>query len=172
MLFFLSQVITSATYKTHPNPSHIQVGLAQFNATDEPSLQTIRETIFQALPGITDAGYTGYASMGESRDFGNSTLQAVFIKPNGTNDTFNEAFSPLVKLAGAPGVEGLVLPVEFPSWISYCDTFLQDPNIASNNMDASRLVTADTLLNHTSELVDLLTDYKDYSSGFNFSKRP
>lgn len=168
---FPLQVITSATYKTHPNPAHVQVAIAQFNTTEASSLRTVREKIFQAIPGITDAGYTGYATMGESRDFGNSSLQAVFIRPNGTNETFNEVFSPLIELADMPGVEAGVFPLELPSWIEYCDQFLRDPNIATNIMDPSRLLTADVLLNRTSDLADLLSDYKDYGGGFNFSKR-
>jgi hypothetical protein len=160
---FYTQVITSVTYKTHPNPSHIQVGLMQFNATDEPTLHTVLQTAFQALPQITDAGYTGYAIVG------NGSFAAIFLQPNATQEAFNATFSPLYALTGHPNVSGQIGSIDFSTWIEYCNTFLMDPNIATNVMDSSRLLEPEVLLNRTKELVDLIFDFDAFSAGFNFS---
>jgi hypothetical protein len=160
---FYTQVITSVTYKTHPNPSHIQVGLVQFNATDEPTLRTVLQAAFQALPQITDAGYTGYAIVG------NGSLAAIFLQPNATQETFNATFAPLYELTSHPNVSGQIGSIDFSTWIEYCNTFLMDPNIATNVMDSSRLLEPEVLLNRTRELVDLALEFDAFSAGFNFS---
>jgi hypothetical protein len=54
--------------------------------------------------------------------------------------------------------------------MDYLNTFLQDPNIATNVMDTSRLLTPNVLLNRTEELLDLVQDYPEMGLGFNFSK--
>jgi hypothetical protein len=58
--------------------------------------------------------------------------------------------------------------LEFPTWMAYCNMFLQDPNIATNVIDPSRLLTAEILANKTEELLDLLAEYPDLGPGFNF----
>ena len=57
-----------------------------------------------------------------------------------------------------------------PSWEEYTKNFVSDPNIATNIMDASRLLSSDVLLNKAGDLVDLLMDYPHLGAGFNFSK--
>lgn len=133
-------------------------------------MRTILETVFHTIPGITNAGYTGYAVLGPSKDFGESTFQAIFMQPNGTNATFNEAFTPLYQLSTQSGVVGGVGSMILPSWEEYTKNFVSDPNIATNIMDASRLLSSDVLLNKAGDLVDLLMDYPHLGAGFNFSK--
>ncbi|KAI9840689.1 MAG: hypothetical protein M1837_001365 [Sclerophora amabilis] len=154
-------VLTSVTYKTHPNPSHIQIGLVQLNGTDNSTTRRILENSLQTLPGITDAGYTGYGVI-------DGGFSAIFIQPNGTNETFDAAFAPLREIATLPDVSGQVVNFDLPSWIDYCNTFLSDPNIASNIIGASRLLTSDVLLDRAKDIVDLVFDYNAVSAGFNF----
>jgi len=160
------QVVTSVTYKTHPNPSHIQVGLMQFNVTTNSTLRLVLQQSLAALPGVTDAGYTGYGTTSITG------FSAIFIQPNGTNATFTSAFAPFYKIATLPGVSGQVVNFDFPTWMDYCDVFLQDPNISTNVIDTSRLLTADVLLNHNEALADLVLEYPDMGAGFNFSTSP
>lgn len=160
----MSKVITSITYKTHPNPSHVQVVFAQFTTTSNSSFRTVLSHTFKALPRITDAGHTGYGT-GDS-----GYLGLIFIRPNGTNETFRSAFAPLYEIANLTNVTGQVGSFDFPTWMDYLNTFLQDPNIATNVMDTSRLLTANVLLNRTEELLDLVQDYPEMNLGFNFSK--
>lgn len=156
------QVTTSATFKTHPNPSHIQVALVQLNATDNSTLRTLLEKGLQTIPSVTEAGYTGYGDLKDG-------FSAIFIQPNGTNETYGTAFAPFYEIKELPGVGGQIGTFNFPNWIEYCHTFLRDPNIATNNIDATRLLTKDVLLNRADELVDLIFDYPGNHPGFNFS---
>ncbi|KMP02044.1 hypothetical protein CISG_09300 [Coccidioides immitis RMSCC 3703] len=162
-------VITSVTYKTHPSPSHIQVGLVQFNVTNNSTLRAVIEKCLQELPSITDAGYTGYGSMNflsggkEPLGFG-----AIFIQPNGTNATFTRTFKPYYDIAKMQGVSGALANIDFPSWIEYAEVFVQDPNIATNIIDGSRLLTSQALLHRTRDLVDLMFEYASFGPGFNF----
>jgi hypothetical protein len=119
--------------------------------------------MFQTLPAITEAGYTGYGTT-------EGSVGLLFIQPNGTNSSFLSSFAPLFELANAEGVEGLVGSMDFPTWIEYCNTFLQDPNIATNIQDASRLLTAEIMTSKTPELIDLMLEYPKNPAGFNFSK--
>jgi hypothetical protein len=67
-------------------------------------------------------------------------------------------------------VTGQIGSFDLPTWMDYLNTFLQDPNIATNVMDMSRLLTPNVLLNRTEELLDLVQDYPEIGLGFNFSK--
>ncbi|WEW60423.1 hypothetical protein PRK78_005909 [Emydomyces testavorans] len=164
-------VITSVTYKTHPNPSHIQAGFVQFNVTNNSTLRTVLKKTLQELPNITDAGYTGYGIMNFLPDGGEPVgFAAIFIQPNRTNATFAKTFGPYYDIAKIPGVSGLVANVEFPSWIEYAKVFVQDPNIATNIIDASRLLTSQVLLHRTDDLLDLMFDYPTHAPGFDFSE--
>ncbi|PGH10691.1 hypothetical protein AJ80_07447 [Polytolypa hystricis UAMH7299] len=160
-------VLTSVTYKTHPNPSHIQVGLAQFNTTDDSTCRTVLEASLRALAQVTEAGYTGYGVLGRG-DNSDPTFQAIFFQPNTTNETFGGAFQPFFDITSLPGVSGQVMNFDFPSFIDYTRAFLADPNIATNNVDASRLLTADVLTKRPDKIVDLLFDNPAYGAGFNF----
>jgi hypothetical protein len=133
-------------------------------------MRTLLNAVFRALPQITDAGYVGYGQIAGDRTVGTTTFQAIFIQANGTNATFNEGFAPLSELATVAGITGNLLSFELPSWAAYINTFLSDPNIATNVMDASRLLPPDVLLNRSDDLVDLLSKYPAYGAGFNFSE--
>ena len=142
------------------------MGLAQINTTDRPTFRRVLNDVLQALPSITDAGYTGYGIMG------GGSFGLIFIQPNATEEMFNVTFAPLYELAALPNVSAQVGSLEFPTWIEYCNVFLQDSNIATNIIDSSRLLTADALLNRTAEIVDLIDEFDgrdNFSAGFNFS---
>lgn len=156
-------VITSVTYKTHPLPSHIQAVLVQINGSSEAALRTVYQRAFAALPGITEAGYIGYADV-------DGVFQGVFSQANATNETFATAFAPFYEIAKLEGVSAQIVSFPFPTWLDYSEYFLRDPNIATNVIDASRLLTADVLLNKTEELVDLIFENPTRGPGFNFSK--
>ncbi|KAF2092417.1 FAD-binding domain-containing protein [Rhizodiscina lignyota] len=155
-------VITSVTYKTHPSPSHIQVGISQFNTTTDTARRTVIQQVLKSLVYITDSGYTGYGSITPN------SLRLIFIQPNGTNATYDSAFASLQQLANVTGVAGGIFQLVFPSWLEYGNVFLQDPNIATNVQDASRLLTKDILLNKHDQLADLVLQYPDLTPGFNF----
>ncbi|EEP82063.1 predicted protein [Uncinocarpus reesii 1704] len=159
-------IITSVTYKTHPNPSHIQVGFLQFNVTNNSTLRAVLEKSLRGLVSVTDAGYTGYGIINTSDE--PLGFNAIFIQPNGTNATFNTAFKPYYDISTMQGVSGLVANAEFPSWIEYSKYFLRDPNIATNIIEASRLLTQEVLLHRTGDLVDLAFEYPSPGPGFSF----
>jgi hypothetical protein len=117
--------------------------------------------VFQALPPITDAGYTGYGTL--APDIG-----LIFIQPNGTNATASEITKLLNQVGNVDGVTAQFGAVNFPSWMEYCNAFLQDPNIATNIIDPSRLLTAEVLSNKTDELLDALEEFPELEAGFNF----
>lgn len=138
------------------------MGLVQLNSTDDSTLRTLLEKGLQAIPSVTEAGYTGYGDLKDG-------FNAIFIQPNGTNETYGTTFAPFYEMKELPGVGGQIGTLNFPSWIEYCRAFLSDPNIATNNIDASRLLTKDVLLNRADEIVDLILDHPDNNPGFNFS---
>ncbi|KAK2850642.1 hypothetical protein FQN49_005465 [Arthroderma sp. PD_2] len=160
-------VITSVTYKTHPNPTHIAVGIVQFNVTTEDVRRVVLEKSLQAIPDIAESGWVGYGVMSaEKKDI--TPFQAIFLQPNASMATFNQTFAGMNKIATLPGVKGGVAPLEFPNFMEYAKLFLQDPNIATNIMDGSRLVNRHALTDRASDLVDLMFDYPTFGPGFNF----
>src|SRR5690606_36040292 len=99
-------------YKTHPSPTHIQLTACQFNASNTDAHRKIITEVFKSLPGITDAGYTGYGIL-------SGGFSAIFIQPNGTNATADSAFASLKELASEEGVSGQLLTFNVPSWIAH-----------------------------------------------------
>ncbi|KAI1953004.1 hypothetical protein LOY94_002710 [Ophidiomyces ophidiicola] len=93
---------------------------------------------------------------------------AIFIQPNATNTTFIEAFREYRDISKIPGVSGITANFDFPSWIEYSKVFIQDPHIASNTIDESRLLTSDVLLSRTDDIVGLMMENVSNPSGFNF----
>ena len=148
------------TYKTHPEPSHIQVGFVQLNGTSNSTIRTIIQRSLETIPRITDAGYTGYGFIG-------SGFSGIFIQPNGTSEDFNYAFAPFYELATMTGISGQVGSITLPRWIDYCNAFLTDPNIATNVIDGTRLLTSEVLKRKSKELTDLILE-NGASAGFNF----
>jgi hypothetical protein len=135
----------------------------QFNTTDESTFRSVLHSAFQNLPRVTDAGYTGYGIMGVG------SFAAIFLQPNATEEGFNETFAPLYELAAHPNVSAQMGSFLMPTWIDYCNAWLGDPNIATNIIDSSRLLTADVLMNRTTDLIDLILEFDEFSAAFNFS---
>ncbi|OAL47121.1 FAD/FMN-containing protein [Pyrenochaeta sp. DS3sAY3a] len=155
-------IITSITYKTHPVPTHIKVVAAQFNTTSATVRREVLGNVFKTIPHITDLGFTGYGTLGDP-------LGLIFIQPNGTNATADEAVGLLAQAGNVTGAQAFAIAIDFPSWIEYCNAFLQDPNISTNVIDPSRLLTPDVLEGKTEELVSLVFDeFPDLHAGFNF----
>jgi hypothetical protein len=154
-------IITSITYKTHPLPTHINTVFAQYLTNDTTGRRAVIGRVLQALPAITDAGYTGYGTL--APDVG-----LIFIQPNGTKTTSSEVTKLLNEIGNVDGVMKQVGAFDFPSWIEYCNAFLHDPNIATNIIDPSRLLTAEVLTNKTEKLLDALEDFPELEAGFNF----
>lgn len=155
------QVVTSVTYKTHPVPENLIIGFVHLNASDDASLTHVLAESIKLLPDVTDAGYTGYGNI-------NQGLEAIFIKPNGTVESFNETFAGFFNLTQLPGIHGVV--GAFPStWNTYLEKFLRDPNIGTNTQDTSRLLTADVINREAEELARFLVK-NGGEGGFNFSK--
>lgn len=161
-------VVTSVTYRTHPVPTHIQVALIQVNMSTPEAFRKVYTSALKSIPAMTDAGYTGYGSTTFAEN-----VQFIFLQPNGTNATLQEAFSGFYEIAamnGTNGITAFVANITFPTWISYADVFLMDPNIATNVQDATRLLTAEVLTSKADELVDIAERYPDLSPGHNFGK--
>ncbi|KAI9368655.1 hypothetical protein BJX61DRAFT_550263 [Aspergillus egyptiacus] len=152
-------VVTSVTYKTHPVPQNIIMGLVQLNASNNATLTHVLAESIKLLPEVTDAGYTGYGRIG-------SGFEAIFVQPNGTVESFNETFAGFFNLTQRPGIQGGV--IAFPStWNDYLENILQDPNIATNVQDASRLLTADVISEKAGELAQFVVQ-NGAGGGFNF----
>ena len=163
-------VLTSATYQTFPPPSHIQVAVFQANMSSPDAYRKVYTRALRSIPAMTDAGYTGYGDTDPV-----STVQFIFLQPNGTNATLEQGFAgfnKILEMNGTDGISVLAGNFTFPTWREYTDYFLTDPNIATNIQDASRLLTADVLLNKAEDIVDLALRYPDMAAGHNFSMSP
>lgn len=162
-------VVNSVTYKTHPLPTHISVVFVQANTTSVGAWRTAYASALRALPGITDAGYTGYGNTEVGK-----VVQFIFLQPNGTAESLDRAIQSFQEVMASNGTDGTTVAVgniTFPSWDAYIEVFLTDPNIATNIQDASRLLTSDVLHDKAEELVELAIEhYPDVSPGHNFSK--
>ncbi|KAF7588253.1 hypothetical protein BBP40_005975 [Aspergillus hancockii] len=152
-------VVTSVTYKTHPVPQNLIVGLVQLNSTDNSTFKRVVTESLKLLPAITEAGYTGYSSI-------MTGFNAIFLKPNSTVASFNQTFAPFFNLAQLPGIKGGI--TAYPStWNGYMETFLQDPNIGTSIQDTSRLLTTDVIQEKADDLAELILSNSD-GAGFNF----
>ncbi|KAE8391183.1 FAD binding domain protein [Aspergillus alliaceus] len=152
-------IVTSVTYKTHPVPQNLIFGLVQLNSTNDSSLKRVVAESIKLLPTITDAGYTGYATI--EKGFG-----AIFMKPNSTVASFNETFGPVFKLTQLPGIEGAI--TAYPStWDGYLKTILRDPNIGTNIQDTSRLLTTEVIRDRAEDLAEFIVGSQQ-GAGFNF----
>lgn len=159
------QVVTSVTYKTHPEPpTGIQVAFIQINATTETSLRPVWEKTLGAIVNVTDAGYTGYALFAGG-------FSAILLRPGGSEEDLERGLRGFNEVAKIPGANAAFFNVTYPRWINYTNDFLSDPNIAQNVMDASRLLTPDIAFNKADQVVDLIFEVGiEYAPSFNFSK--
>jgi hypothetical protein len=130
----------------------------QFNTTDESTFRTVLYRALQNLPRVTDAGYTGYGIVG------GSGFAAIFLQPKTTEQGFNRSFAPIYELAAHPNVSEQMTSFPTPTWIDCCNAFSGDPII-----DFSRLLTANVLMNRTTDLIDLVLEFSEFSADFNFS---
>ena len=160
----------SATYATYPLPQGMRVALAQFYASTPKAFKQIIRAALPALVPITDGGWTGYGIMGDK------TAGFIFSKPDGTEENFNTSFGAFAKIAGLKDVTAQVGSYETGGWPGYFETWLSDPNIATNELDSSRLLTKDVLEGQKDKLADLIVELQDgddgFSAGFNFSSSP
>jgi hypothetical protein len=164
-------VITSVTYKTHPEPNHMLVAGVQVNFS---SVTGYRAAMSIILPGIVDmaaAGFTGYSTLALS----DGSLGMIFLQPNGTQELLNSGISTLQMLSALDESEGVtgvgILNFTLPTWFpDYTNLFLHDPNIATNIQDASRILTPEVLVNKTNQLINVILDFPDLGAGFNFSE--
>lgn len=156
-----SQVVTSVTYKTHPIPQSLLIGFVQLNASDNSSLTNLLAGSMKLLPKITDAGYTGYGNIDQG-------FEAIFLKSNGSVESFNQTFAEFLNLSKTTGIKGAV-GAYLSTWNGYLETFLQDPNIGTNIQDTSRLLTANVINEKAEDLAKLIVD-NGGKGGFNFSK--
>ncbi|KAK5267219.1 hypothetical protein LTR96_007252 [Exophiala xenobiotica] len=153
-------VLTSVTYQTHPEPSHIQVAFVQVNATSNSSLRPVLERSLGALVNMTDFGYTGYGYLS------GAGFTSLFIKPNGTDGQLVKAAAAFYEIGQLQDAAFGMLNFTFPRWIDYCNMFLQDPNIAQNVMDSSRLLTPDMAFNRADEIIDLMLELSEENYPF------
>lgn len=160
-------VVISVTYKTHPLPSHISVAFVQANTTSADEWRKVYVKSLQALPEMTDAGFTGYGSTEVGK-----LVQFIFLQPNATDRSLKaglQGFQEMVALNGTGGTYIAMGNMTFPSWDAYTELFLTDPNIATNIQDASRLLTSDVLKKKAEALVELAFKHPGASPGHNFS---
>ncbi|KAJ9614419.1 hypothetical protein H2200_002555 [Cladophialophora chaetospira] len=155
-------VITSVTYRTYPEPGHIQVAALQINATSNSTLRPVLKASLAGLVNMTDAGYTGYG-------YFSNGFSALFVRPNGTEEDLLKGSVAFRELGELEGTSFFMFNLSFPSWIAYCDMFLQDPNIAQNVMDSSRLLTTDMALHKADAIIDMMLEFgPEHYPGFNF----
>ncbi|KAF2404867.1 putative FAD binding domain protein [Trichodelitschia bisporula] len=157
-------VVVEVTYRVHPGPKWVQAVLVQINGTGEEGARMVRERALRALPAVVEGGYVGYADMG-SVGVG---FQAVFSLVNGTEGGYKRAFVGFEELGREEGVRGLMVQVQYGSWMEYAQDFLRDPNIATNVLDASKLVSKEHLMTRAGELVALGERFPEAGMGFNF----
>lgn len=166
-------VITSVTYRTHPEPNHIQAVFVQVNATDEVAFRKAMVGTLQGIDAMTAAGYTGYAYIQRPADATPETpagFGGFFNQADGNNATLFAGSPAFLALNEIEGVSAIVFPLEYPSWSAYTGVWLQDPNVAQNVIDASRLLTPKVVYDRTKldALIDMMVDY---GAGFNFIGR-
>ncbi|KKZ62109.1 hypothetical protein EMCG_03403 [[Emmonsia] crescens] len=155
--------------KTYPDHLHIQIGQVHLNTTNNETLRTILERTFSAISRVAEADYVGYARLGNGKS--PTAFDGLFIKPNATNETFSKAFSLFVDMMSFQDVDGHVLSFDFPSWASWCPHFLGDPNMGTNTISGSGLLTPEVLTNKSKEIVDLILNNQDYDPEFGFIGR-
>lgn len=102
-------IVTPITYKTHPLSTRIKVLASQYNTTTI-TRRAVLGRIFKAIPRITDLGFTGYATLGNSMDL-------IFIHPNGTNTAADEAIALLKQAGDITCLQADAFTLDFPSWI-------------------------------------------------------
>jgi FAD/FMN-containing dehydrogenase len=161
-------VLTSATYQTFPQPSHIQVAIFQANMSSADAYRKVYTQALKSIPAMTDAGYTGYGATNPA-----VTVQFIFLRPNGTNATLEQGFAGFNEILAMNGTDGIsVIAGNFtlPTWRDYTEYFVSDPNIATNIQDASRLLTSKVMLHRAEDIVDLALRYPEMAAGHNFSK--
>ena len=158
------QVISSVTYRTHPEPSHIQIAAIQINATTNSTLRAVLERSLGALVNMTDAGYTGYGYLSKG-------FSGLFVRPGGTEEELVRGSAAFRDFAQLDGTSFAMVNFTFPRWIDYCNAFLQDPNIAMNVMDSSRLLTTEMAFDKADQIIDMMLEYgPEHYPGFNFSR--
>lgn len=96
-------VVTSVTYKTHPNlPLIASVFSATTNsATPTPALQDLLTSLIRIHPDFSDAGWGGFASLTQDPATGNLGLTALYILLNGTSEQANRSMDPFFSAARA-----------------------------------------------------------------------
>jgi len=166
-------VITSVTYITHPEPKHFQAVFVQVNTTEEASFRQGLAGTLKAIDTMTSAGYTGYAYIQRPADASPEVpagFGGFFNQADGDEETFAAGSAAFLALNEIEGVSAFALPLEYPSWSAYTDMWLQDPNVAQNVIDASRLLTPAVVYDETKleALVDMMVEY---GAGFNFIGR-
>ncbi|KAJ9651527.1 hypothetical protein H2198_009195 [Neophaeococcomyces mojaviensis] len=165
-------IVTHVTYKTHPEPDHIQAVLVQVNATTNETLKEALSATLKALDIATAAGYTGYGYINQlnTESLFPAGFGAILLKPNGDDESFFAAAAPFLKINNSNGISSLAFPLIYPRWIDYINVYLTDQNIAQNVVDASRLLTPSVIHNETANeaLVDMMIEH---GAGLNFIGR-
>ncbi|KAK5089704.1 hypothetical protein LTR70_007560 [Exophiala xenobiotica] len=166
-------VVTSVTYKTFPEPNHIQAVFVQVNTTGEAAFRRGLAGTLKGVDLMTAAGYTGYAYIQRPADATPEVpagFGGFFNQADGNNETFATGTSAFMALNEIEGVSAFALPLQYPSWSVYTDLWLQDPNVAQNVIDASRLLTP-AVVHDGAKLGALVDMMVDYGAGFNFIGR-
>lgn len=144
----------------------------QVNATESSFHDAITGT-FEGIDQMTAAGYTGYAYIQRPADATDTTpggFGGFFNQADGNESTLATGTARFRELNSIPGISAFAFPVIYPSWKAYTDIWLQDPNIAQNVIDASRLLTPDVIYNAPARdaLIEMCAQY---GAGFNFMGR-
>ena len=156
-------MITSVTYKTFPLPTHINTVFAQYTTNSSISRRHVLRNLFRAVPEITDSGYTGYGTLGQP-------IGIILLQPNATKETATRVTEILKSVGNVTNGEVVAGGLDFLTWMDYSNTFLSDPNVATNVIDPSRLLTPEVLLQKTDDILDVIDDFEDLAPGFNFSE--
>ncbi|RDX55832.1 FAD-binding domain-containing protein, partial [Lentinus brumalis] len=154
-------VVTSVTYKTHPNLPLIS---AVFSATPRGSqtsevLQTLLTDLMKAMPGLSDAGWGGTAFVAPDAT-GNVGLSGSFVLFNGTMARADQSTSPFFSTVTslAPEVTFTTSLVPFDSFHAwYTAMSAQEASVAgTNGALGSWLLPRDVIENQPEHVAETL----------------
>lgn len=151
-------VVTSVTYRSHPN-GQIIVGFLttsiKTNTTDSsPVLVKLVSELFHHSSNLTDSGWGGYAFLIPSTPGESLALQLILVVPNATWAQANETFNPFAErvaalAADSGGVlnitnEATVPYASYKVWLDQFFTFATG-QVGENTILGSRLLPKTSL---------------------------
>ncbi|KAJ2912448.1 hypothetical protein MD484_g7967, partial [Candolleomyces efflorescens] len=141
-------IVTSVTYRTHPNLPIIG-SFATANFSSPEIAQTVVTELLSLHPNLTDRRWGGYSS------FTNETLVLFYIAPNASMAEATAFISPffefLTNITQGAAQTGIVPFASFLEWSNSISPPSQGSTAGMNTEISSRLFPRDTALNRPAE---------------------